>query len=232
MNAKDIMATTVVAVRPDTSVNDVASLLAKRRISAVPVIDNESGLVGIVSEDDLIHRDEFGNARHPAWWLRLLDADQEKAIAYVKSHGRIASDVMTRNVVTVEPETSLKDVAKILETRRIKRVPVVQNGKVIGIVSRANLLQALAMDKVNHTIAVDDEIIRRLILNVLRTKTGLGGHNINVIVSEGVVHLWGAVHSEDERRAVVIAAESARGAKQIEDNLKIVDPVAEIPWDP
>ncbi len=230
MDAKDVMTTNVVTVRSHTPVEEIAKLLVKNRVSAVPVIREGVDVIGIVSEDDLIHREELGNERRPSWWLSLFAVGQEKAAAFVKSQGRIAADVMTRDVIVVEPETSLKEIAKILETRHIKRVPVVSNGELVGIVSRANLLQALAMGKDDDTRTVDDESIRRSIIDVLRTKAGLSGQNINVTVSEKNVHLWGIVFSEEERRAAVIAAESARGVKQIEDNLKIIDMPENIPW--
>ena len=152
MRAMDVMTTNVITVSPDTSVQEVAKILSERSISGVPVVDAENRLVGIVSEGDLLHRVEMGTDRRPdrrtgrrrSWWLDTVGSDEELARAYVKSHGRTARDVMTSEVTSVNETTELADIANLLETRRIKRVPVVRDGKLVGIVSRANLVRALA----------------------------------------------------------------------------------------
>jgi CBS domain-containing protein len=138
------MVCAVISVRPNARVEEVASILLANRISAVPVIDEQDGLVGIVSEGDLMRRAEAGTERSRSWWLEYLTGKQVLAAEYVKSHSHKVTDVMTRSVITAKPETPLREIAVLLERKRIKRVPIVQNGKVVGIVSRANLLQALA----------------------------------------------------------------------------------------
>ena len=152
MRAMDVMTTNVITVSPDTSVQEVAKILSERSISGVPVVDAQNRLVGIVSEGDLLHRVEMGTDRRPdrrtgrrrSWWLDTVGSDEELARAYVKSHGRTARDVMTSEVTSVSETTELADIANLLETKRIKRVPVVRDGKLVGIVSRANLVRALA----------------------------------------------------------------------------------------
>ncbi len=152
MRAMDVMTTNVITVSPDTSVQEVATLLSERGISGVPVVDAENRLVGIVSEGDLLHRVETGTDRRPdrrsgrrrSWWLDTVGSDEELARDYVKSHGRTAKDVMTSEVISVSETTELADIANLLETKRIKRVPVVRDGRLVGIVSRANLVRALA----------------------------------------------------------------------------------------
>ena len=144
MKAADVMVSAVISVRPNARVEEVASILLANRISAVPVIDDQDELVGIVSEGDLMRRAEAGTERSRSWWLEYLTGKQVLASEYVKSHSHKVTDVMTPSVITATPETALGEIAMLLERNRIKRVPIVQNGKVVGIVSRANLLQALA----------------------------------------------------------------------------------------
>jgi len=155
MRARDVMTPDVITVDPDTSVQAVAKLLSERGISGVPVVDAADQLVGIVSEGDLLHRVETGTDRRPerltgrrrSWWLDTIASNEELARDYAKSHGRTAKDVMTRDVISVTDTTELADVAMLLETKRIKRVPVLRDGRLVGIVSRANLVRALAVTK-------------------------------------------------------------------------------------
>jgi CBS domain-containing protein len=166
MRAKDVMTTEVITVGPDTSVHALAALLSERGISGVPVVDADDRVVGIVSEGDLLHRVESGTERQSegrgtrrrSWWLDGIASDRELARDYVKSHARTVKDVMTRDVVSVADTTELADIATLLETRRIKRVPVVRDGKLVGIVSRANLVRALATTRsASPTIADPDD---------------------------------------------------------------------------
>ena len=161
MKAADVMATNVITVRLDTPVATIAGVLLANRISAVPVVNDKDALVGIVSEGDLIHRVEAGTERHRSWWLELLAGKEMLAQEFVKSHARKAADVMTRTVVSVQPDTPLGDIASLLEKHRIKRVPVVINGKIAGIVSRANLIQALVSDAKSSDASVDDVTVQR-----------------------------------------------------------------------
>jgi CBS domain-containing protein len=147
MKAADVMVSNVISVGPQASVQEVADLLLRNRISAAPVIGPEGELVGIVSEGDLMRRPEVGTERRQSWWLSLLTSSEAMASDYIKSHSRKVVDVMTRRVVTATPDTPVGDIATLLEKHGIKRVPIVAEGKVVGIVSRANLLQALASVK-------------------------------------------------------------------------------------
>ena len=137
MQAKDVMTTDVVTVAPDTEVSDIARLLLERHISALPVVDGDGGVVGIVSEGDLLHRRETDTEKHRNWWLGFLVGNEQRAAEYSKSHGTKASEIMSREVVTVNEDAQLGDIAELLEIRRIKRVPVLRDGKLVGIVSRA-----------------------------------------------------------------------------------------------
>src|SRR5262245_19266889 len=159
MHAIDVMTSEVISVDENATVPAVARLLAERGISAVPVIDRENRVIGIVSEGDLLHRAETGTERRRSWWLDMVSSTNKLAGEYIKSHSGKVKDVMTRDVLSVTEETS---VAVLLETNRIKRVPVVRDGKIVGIVSRANLVRALAMtitEEVGGADA-DDRMIR------------------------------------------------------------------------
>lgn len=221
MKAKDLMTTNVVAVRTDTRVTEIASLLLERRISAVPVLDAEGKLAGIVSEGDLMHRAEAAGRKHRSWWIAMLTTPEEYAFDYVKTRGTKAEDVMTRHVVTVDPNTELSRIAELLEEKRIKRVPVVENGMVVGIVSRADLLRGVATAKADATKPGDEEI-RKAILERLRGESGVRDAFLSVTVSNGIVHLWGATRSEIERRAAKVAAETVNGVVAIEDHLSVL----------
>ncbi|HEX2198733.1 MAG TPA: CBS domain-containing protein [Burkholderiales bacterium] len=220
MKAKDIMTTPVISVTPDTTVSEIAALLFERRISAVPVLE-DGRLVGIVSEADLLHRHELGTdciAQSGSWWLRLFSADRSIE-EYIKSHARRARDIMTREVATVAPETSVAEVATVLERRAVKRVPVVEAGRLAGIVSRANLVQALARTPQAATRATrpSDEAIRALLLAELERQPWWRRGMSSVYVSEGVVTFSGAIGAEEERHAARVAAENLAGVRRIED---------------
>jgi CBS domain-containing protein len=222
MRAMDVMTSEVVTVDEDATVQAAARLMADRGISAVPVVDRENRVVGLVSEGDLLHRAETGTERRRAWWLDRLAATDELAGDYVKSHGGKVEDVMTREVVSVTEETPVADIAILLETNRIKRVPVLRDGRLVGIVSRANLVRALAVtiDATPIAAEVDDRTLRERLLAELRAQRWAEVAPANVTVKGGVVHLWSSYLSERERRALIIAAESIPGVRRVEDHMR------------
>lgn len=223
MKAADVMATNVITVHQDTPVMRIAEVLLANRISAVPVVNDKDAMVGIVSEGDLIHRVEAGTERQRSWWLELLTGRELLAHEFVKSHAGKAADVMTRRVVSVTPDTPLADIASLLEKHRIKRVPVVMNGKLVGIVSRANLIQALVnLDREKAAGApVDDMTLRSNILDQLRSKPWVDPSTINVIVNNGNVEIWGIVDSETEKDAIRVAVEVTPGVRQVANKLVV-----------
>jgi CBS-domain-containing membrane protein len=223
MKAADVMATSVITVRPDTPVAKIAEVLLANRISAVPVVNDKDVLVGIVSEGDLIHRVEAGTERHRSWWLELLTGKEILAQEFVKSHARKAADVMTRTVVSVQPDAPLGDIASLLEKHRIKRVPVVVNGKIVGIVSRANLVQALVtLEHAKKSDAlVDDQTLHGNIVEQLRSKSWVDPSTISVVVNNGAVELWGIVDSETEKDAIRVAVEVIPGVRQVSNKLVV-----------
>lgn len=226
MRARDVMTTDVITVDPDTTVQALATLLAERGISGAPVVDAGGRLVGVVSEGDLLHRTEIGAARRHrvrrrSWWLD--DYASANAREYIKDHGRTVRDVMTRDVVTVTEDTELADVATLLEAKRIKRVPVIRDGKVVGIISRANIVRAVGATKGARAPAGedDDRSIRARLLGEL------GGEEWakmlwpeDVIVRDGIVHFWISDNEPPEKReALRVAAESISGVRGIQQHL-------------
>jgi CBS domain-containing protein len=219
MRVADIMTTSVVSVDPELPIKAVAKLLAERRISAVPVVDAELRVIGIISEGDLLRRAEIGAARRGSWWLELFTSNRELADAYVKSHAKTVRDVMTKEVVTASENVSLADIAELLEAHRIKRVPVIRNGILVGIVSRANLVQALASAAQPQWPArPDDSMIRDRLTAELKRQRWADLSPGNIVVQNGVVHLWGYVLSESERRALQVAAENVPGVTSVQDH--------------
>jgi len=220
LTAADVMTTDVITVTPETPIRDIATLLHTKHISGVPVVNPDSSVVGIVSEGDLIGHAEVVGERRRSWWLRLFDDESVLARDYAKTHGRVAGDVMTSSVITVSPTATLAEIAKTLEDHRIKRVPVVSDGKLAGIVTRGNLLQALATADVSKPASIDDRTIRDRLLNKLNAQSWANLALKNILVQDGVVHLWGFVATEEERRALRLAAENVPGVKTVEDHLR------------
>lgn len=218
MNARDVMTRDVVTVTPETSVTDIARLLIDRHISGVPVVENDR-VVGIVSEGDLIRRSEIGTERRAgSWWLRFFR--DETPVEFVKAHGRKARDVMTQKVITVSEETPLAEIADLFESNHIKRVPVVSGGRLVGIVSRANLVQALASlgAKAMPPAAADDREIRERLLKTLEPQPWWNSRACTVHVVNGVVHFWGLRNETDDAQALRVAAEEIPGVRGVEDH--------------
>ena len=222
MKAADVMCTNVITIHPDASIMAIAQTLLDHRISAVPVVDDDGFLCGILSEGDLIHRTETGTERHRAWWLEFFVGKDVLAREFVKSHGRKAADLMTRTVVTVNPNTPLGELAALLDKHRIKRVPVVEGGKIVGIVSRADLVRAvmkLAVETKNAN-SVSDSELRANILGQLQSQPWWS-NKANIIVEDGNVELWGAFDSQAIIEAIDVAVAETPGVRNISNNLTV-----------
>ncbi|WP_028204556.1 CBS domain-containing protein [Paraburkholderia nodosa] len=220
MQASDIMTTDVVSLRPDASVFEAATLLTDHHVSGVPVVDDTGAVVGILSEGDLLHRVETGTGKPQRSWLgEWLHSTRRLASEYLKENAVKVGDIMTSNVIYVSPEAELGEIADLLERHHIKRVPVLEQGRLVGIVSRSNLIRALASAARPDPAAVaSDEAIQRDVLRALDGRRWAMAAE-NVVVKEGVVHLWGTVSSEEERKAILVAAERVTGVKGVEDHL-------------
>jgi CBS-domain-containing membrane protein len=225
MQASEIMTPDVVTVGPDTPLEDVVRLMLTHRISGLPVVE-KGAVVGMVSEGDLLRRPETGTERRRRHWLHLFGTSESDAADYIRTHGMTAGEVMTTDVVSVAETTPLEDIATLLESRRIKRVPVVREGKLVGIVSRADLLRSLA-SRIAAPRRESDCEIRSALLAELKAHPSWAPlpAEISVLVQDGVVHYWGYVRSEAQRKAMIVAAERMAGVRHVEDHmLHWVDP--------
>ncbi len=222
MNASDVMTVRVVTIEPDATVQAAAKLMLERGVSALPVVDKRGALVGIISEGDLVRRAETGTERKSSWWLNFISGADQQAYDFVKAHGTRVSDVMSKEVVVAKPDTPLREVARLLEDNRIKRVPVVEGDLIVGVVSRANLLQALASAKPQAAAArPSDAELRDTITDRLAAQSWSHPSLVNPIVTDGVVELWGMVLSPTERNAVRVLVEETPGVRGVNDHLAV-----------
>ncbi len=220
MRARDVMVSPVITVGEDETVRDVAKLLITKRISAVPVVDRAGKLVGIVTEANLMRRAESGTEHPYSWWMHFFLGDQQIAADYVKSHATKVKDIMTRDVKTATPDMHLYEVADLFEENQIKRVPVVTtDGDLVGLVSRANIIQAVASARPKLEMSLSDAMIREKLTGELKRQKWAHVHRMNVTVTNGVVDLWGFVESDAERQALRIAAEAIPGVAGVNDHL-------------
>ncbi len=224
MQASDVMTRRVETVEPSTRVDEIVRRLIARRISAVPVVDAEGKLVGMVSEADLLHRPEAGTEQRQPWWVDLFSSPEQRAEAFLKAHGRTAAEVMSRKIEVVAEDTPLDAVARLMQERAVKRVPVVRDGRVVGIVARADLIRMLAATPPpQDTTAADDMAIKDRFERTARD-AGFGSVGaITVVVEEGVVHLWGMAESRAELKALELVAAEIPGVRGVENHLAVRD---------
>jgi CBS domain-containing protein len=227
VNAADVMTRRILSVMPNASIVEAIRLMLDNHVSGLPVIDEAGQLVGILTEGDLLRRGETGTERHRPRWLEILLGPGRLASEYVRTHGRKVDDIMTREPVSVAPETRLEEIVELMERHRIKRVPVIQGEKLVGIVSRADLLRALARRIDEQTAAaVGDDEIRERILAELAKVSWVPRDGIEIAVENGVVNLNGVILDENERVALRVAAENVPGVRAVEDHLVWVEPMS------
>jgi CBS domain-containing protein len=223
------MSKPVVGIDPSASIAEAAAMMLFRKISGFPVIRGDGTLVGIVSEGDFLRRGELGTQRKRSRWLEFLISPGKAAGEYVHANGRRIQEVMSQDVVTASPTASLAEVVELMTRHHVKRIPVVDAGKVVGIITRSDLLRALLGVLPDAAPAViDDEQIRQNIIAELATQKWAGKDLINVKVNKGVAKLSGAIFDERERQAAIVAAENVAGVKAVEDALFCADPVSVI----
>jgi len=224
MNVVDIMVRDVACVGPDTSVREAASLMLERRISGVPVIDGERRVLGVVSEGDLIRRPEMGTYRHRKGWLRVFLSEDESARDFIRTHGLTAREVMSKPAICVSPDTPLVEVVQLMERKRVKRLVVVESGKLAGILTRRDLLRALLASQSATLPASSDTELRRRIDSMLLEEDWAAGAVVNVQVDNGLVQLWGTVESPPQREALIVAVRGVPGVKEVQTHLGRVLP--------
>ena len=227
MNAADVMTERLLSVGPDTAITEAVRVMLDNNVSGLPVVDGGGRLLGIVTEGDFLRRAETGTERRRSRWLEFLLGPGRLAADYVHTHGRKVEEVMTRDVVSVSEDAPLDAIVRLMERRRIKRVPVLRAGKVVGIVSRANLLRALASVAGElRPAAASDAELRRLVLAEIEKQPWSSGNAINVVVRDGVVQFWGVISDERQRDALRVMVENIGGAKGVADNLIWVEPMS------
>jgi CBS domain-containing protein len=222
MKARDIMTRDVITVRPNTSVRDIASLMVEKHISGVPVLTDDDTMVGIISQSDLLHRAEVGTERKHKWWFRTFADSSALARDYAKAHGLTAHDVMCRYVVSVRDDAELGDVADILDKHRIKRVPVMQQGRLVGLITRGDLVRALSqVQATRQAKKIDNASLHRLLHERMRNQSWIDKSYINVSVNDGVVELWGFVDTADQHSALRALIEETEGVSRLEDKVTV-----------
>lgn len=216
MRAVDIMTTSVITADPEMTVRIAAGTMVFAGISGMPVIDPDGKLVGMVTEGDLMRREEIGTGKRQSWWLESLASTTDLANMYVKENATKVKDVMSTDIVTIAEACPVAEIAELLDARRIKRVPVVRDGKLVGVVSRANLIRALVtvVPKQPAVAEGDDAGLREAIL------VAMTGHRWalpreRVIVKDAIAHLFAMACSDEEQRAVRVAAETVPGVKEV-----------------
>ena len=228
MRAHQIMTRSVISVTPDTTIVEAANIMLQRHVSGLPVVDETGKLVGVVSEGDFIRRSEIGTQRKRGRWLKFILGPGKSAGDFIHEHGRKISDVMTTSPMTITEDTALAEIADIMEQNNIKRLPVVRGDKVVGIVSRANLLQAVAsLAREVPDPTADDDHIRNRVIDALE-KNDWCPFGLNVIVRDGIVHLSGVITEESARQAAIVATENVHGVKKVHDHLCWVDTMSGI----
>ena len=221
MRAKDVMSNGVISIMADATVFEAAELLVGAQVSAVPGLDSTATIVGIVSEADLIRRAEIGTAPHKSWLLRMLADDFTTASEYVHSHSRRVKDVMTKAVITTTEDATLGEVAELMAKHNVKRIPVVRDGTLAGIVSRSNLLQALMWREPKTVESCQpDEELRHQVLEAVQKHSWASSGLTNVFVSESVVHLWGYVPNVAIHKAYRVAAENVPGVRVVKNHMR------------
>jgi CBS domain-containing protein len=225
MKAEDVMTLGAATVRPDASTADAAELMLQYRISGLPVVTDKGNLVGMITERDFLRRSETGTTQRRPRWSELLFLPGVLADDYVRSHSRTVADVMTREVITVSDGTPLDEVVALMERHNVKRLPVLRDGKIVGIVSRANLLRAIARQLGSETFSSEsDRMIRDRIIRELRNQPWSPRASIDITVRDGVVKLRGFVSDERLRRGIRVAAETAAGVKAVNGEIEVISP--------
>ena len=224
MKAKDVMTHCVVSISPDAPVVDAIARMVSHQVSGMPVIDAAGQLVGMVTEGDFLRRAEMHTEAPERRWLELLMGPASSADDYARSHGRTVRDVMSPHVFTVREESPLADVVRLMEEHNVKRIPVVDADRVVGIVSRADLMVALAESLRDSTHApASDESIREHIAKEMKRQRWCPLHAIRVTVRNGIVDIRGNIFDERQRRALRVLVENCQGVRTLHDHLALIE---------
>ena len=225
MQAKDVMTRNVLTVRQDDSVIDTAKLMLKNRISGMPVVDASGALVGMITEGDLLRRTETQTERRRPRWLQFLLGPGHAAEEFAQTHGRKVGEVMSLRPHCVSDDASLEEVVLLMERHHIKRVPVLREDRLVGIISRANLMDALvSLAKFAPPVAEADREVRDTILSQMAASTWAPSATVNVTVNDGIVDFWGAIVDDRDRKALKVLAENIPGVREVHDHMVWIEP--------
>ncbi len=225
MRVADLMTKDCISALPRMTLADAARIMLANHVTGLPVVDTDGKLVGVVSEGDLLRRAELGTDGKPANWLKTLLMPESVAADYIATHARHVGDVMTRNPVSVTPATELSEAAELMVRAHIKRLPVLEEGKLVGVISRTDLLRALVRKLIETTPDATDEEIHDYIKGELAHASWAPRHGIRIHVKEKIVDLHGPIFCDEERRAMIVIAENTPGVKEVQDHL-YVDPTS------
>jgi CBS-domain-containing membrane protein len=227
MKAAEVMTHNVFTIEPDASILQAIRIMLQRRISGLPVVDTQGSLVGIVTEGDLLRRSETGTQRRRPRWLEFLLGPGRMANEYVHTSGRRIAEVMSTSVYAISEETPVQEIVQLMEKHQVKRLPVLRDGKLVGVVSRANLLRALASVAIRTpTSSTTDTAIREHLLAEIDKQAWAPAALVNVVVRDGIVHLWGSITDDRQRQGLQVLAENTPGVKAVQDHLVWIEPMS------
>jgi CBS domain-containing protein len=225
MKAKDIMTSNVISIGSEATIYEAARLMLQNRISGLPVVDSTGALIGMVTEGDFLRRAETGTERRRPRWLEVVLGPSRLAADYTHTHGRKVDELMTNDPVAVSEDAPVEEIVGLMERRRIKRVPVIRDGRPVGIVSRANLVRAMLPAALSaQPVAQNDRDIRNSILAQLRSQKWAPVAMVDATVNKGIVDFWGTIVDERDRAALKVLAENVPGVKAVRDHLVWVEP--------
>lgn len=225
MIVADVMTRTCITVAPGATVEEAVNLMLSRHISGLFVVDAAGELAGVITEGDLLRREELGTQRNRPWWLRLLASPARQALDFTQANGRHVRDVMTADVVSISSDAPLADVVEAMEKHRIKRLPVTEGGRIVGVVSRSDLLRALiGLERTAGPAGTDDRSLRTAIMTALEAQPWAPATTLNVTVSDAVADIWGSITNQEERRGIRVLVENTPGVKAVHDHLVYIEP--------
>ena len=225
MRTNQIMTRNVVVIAAEYSVYDAAEILLNSCISAAPVVDADGKMIGIVSEADLMHRPEIGTVPGKSWLQRLLADNTAMAKEFVRSHSHRVTDVMTKNVIFADESATVQEIVALMQQHHVKRIPILRDGKIVGIVSRGNVLQGLlAREPSSLNSKTDDEALRTAVTATLSKRGWASAPTSNVVAQNGVIHLWGCVDNDTIKKAYEIAAENVHGVRRVRNHMMVIPP--------
>jgi CBS domain-containing protein len=232
MKAQDVMTRDVITIDPDSTVLQAARVMLQHHVSGLPVVDGNGNLVGVLSEGDFLRRRETKTERRRSRWLEFLMGPGRIAAEYSHSHGSKVSEVMSTDVQSVEQDAALEDIVELMERKRIKRVPVLCGGQLVGIITRSNLMRAMvSLARTAQPVSKDDAAIREKLLAEMQHEKWAPLATVDIVVHEGVVELWGVIVDERQRTALKVAAENIPGVKAVIDHLVWVEPASGVALD-